>query len=267
MAQTPMTIRQGMASGRLLEVIPDTPLQPQFEGLVADARTSIAKLLEERLDSLYLYGSVARACARTGHSDLDLTIVLARPLSTHESADLEQLRLDLQRRHSEVVKIDFDLGTRQQVLDPAHRYSWGYWLRHECRCIHGTDLGRQFARFRPSRAIAEAVNGDYVQELDGYLLRMADAHEAATAQRLQKEAARKLLRATNVLRPYSGGPWPRTLEEFAALFAGRHPGMASQVHFFLAQALAPDAPQALFGGRLFDFLNWMQEQQRASNLD
>ena len=30
---------------------------------------------------------------------------------------------DLQLRHKEVVKIDFDLGTRQEVLDPAHLYS------------------------------------------------------------------------------------------------------------------------------------------------
>lgn len=243
---------------RTLDLLPNHPVQPEFQRLVDDARAAIASDLGEALDSLYLYGSVARGCARAGFSDLDLTIVLTRPLSGQESARLEQLRQDLQLRHSEVVKIDFDLGTRQEVLDPAHLYSWGYWLKHECRCIHGADLAQQFEAFEPSRAIAQAVNGDYVQVLNDYLQRIAATRDDTEALRLQREAARKLIRATNVLRPCSGGFWPRTLEEFADCFAQLHPEMAQPMAFFLVQARTTNAPKTVFSNRLLEFLKWMQ---------
>ncbi|KFJ11579.1 nucleotidyltransferase domain protein [Delftia acidovorans] len=249
---------------RTLDLIPNDPVQPEFQRLEDDARAAIASALGEALDSLYLYGSVARGCARAGFSDLDLTIVLARPLSRQESSRLEQLRQDLQLRHKEVVKIDFDLGTRQEVLDPAHLYSWGYWLKHECRCIHGEDLAQQFEAFEPSRAIAQAVNGDYVQVLNDYLQRIAATRDDMEALRLQREAARKLIRATNVLRPCSGGFWPRTLEEFADCFAQLHPEMAQSMAFFLAQSRTPEAPRARFNAELSAFISWIRRQRAAS---
>lgn len=258
-----------LGSTGTLEVFVRAPIQPEFVDLVADARASITSALGEALDSLYLYGSVARGCARAGFSDLDLTVVLVRSLSGQESARLEQLRQDLQLRHTEVVKIDFDLGTRQEVLDPAHLYSWGYWLKHECRCIHGEDLAQQFEAFEPSRAIAQAVNGDYVQVLNDYLQRIAATRDDMEALRLQREAARKLIRATNVLRPCSGGFWPRTLEEFAGYFSERHPELAESIDFFLIQARAPCMPKTLFSARLSSFLEWLHRQQQllASELD
>ena len=104
------------------------------------------------LDGIYLYGSVARGSAKPGVSDLDVTLVLHQPPDAAALATLEALRLALAARHPEVVKIDFDIGSRQQVLDPQHLYSWGYWLKHHCRCLWGTDLAAHFDPFRPSRA-------------------------------------------------------------------------------------------------------------------
>src|SRR5260370_419775 len=65
-----------LGSAGTLEVFVRAPIQPEFVDLVADARAAIASDLGEALDSLYLYGSVARGCARAGFSDLDLTVVL-----------------------------------------------------------------------------------------------------------------------------------------------------------------------------------------------
>ena len=78
-----------LGSAGTLEVFVRAPIQPKFVDLVADARAAIASALGEALDSLYLYGSVARGCARAGFSDLDLTVVLVRSLSGQESARLE----------------------------------------------------------------------------------------------------------------------------------------------------------------------------------
>ncbi len=246
-----------------IDLLPSRPLQPAFVALVEDALASLQQALGPLLHSVYLYGSVARAQARPGVSDLDLTLVLTRPLAADEAALLEQQRLALQARHPEVSKVDFDIGVLADIRNPAHWYSWGYWLKHECRCIHGADLGLQFAAFAPSAAVARAVNGDYVQVLQGYIASIAAAQELATLRRLQKEAARKLVRATNVLRPAEGGGWPRSLEDYVRYFSERFPHMAERAAFFLRQAEAPTASAEDFNAQLEAFIAWMQGQAQA----
>ena len=159
------------------------PLQPEFVHLLDDARESPLHELGTLLHSLYLYGSVSRAAARPGLSDLDLSLVLAKPLTPAEAESLERVRTDLEARHPEVTKVDFDIGVLADVLNPAHLHSWGYWLKHECRCIYGTNLALQFDAFRPSAAIAQAVNGDYVQLLHNYAKRISK--EALQNPRIQ----------------------------------------------------------------------------------
>ena len=244
-----------------IEAHPAPPLQPALVALVDDVRDSLCAHLGQLLDSLYLYGSVSRATAQPGVSDLDVTVVLARLLTVPENEALERLRVALQLHCPEVSKIDFDLGTRQEVLAPANLHSWGYWLKHECRCIYGDDLGRQFAPFAPSREVALAVNGDYAQVLGDYAAQMVAAQERDVIHRLQKEAARKLIRATHVLRPLFDSYWPRTLEDYAAYFARHNPDMAEQIAFFLAHARAPWATVAMFNDRLFAFTDWIQRRQ------
>jgi predicted nucleotidyltransferase len=246
-----------------LPTLSSTALQPEFQALVHDVRDSLVAALGSRLHSLYLYGSVARATAQPGRSDLDLSLVLDGPLTPQVQQDLEQLRLQLQARHPVVSKIDFDLGELVQVLDPAQHYSWGYWLKHECRCLHGEDLGARFALFTPSPAIARALNGGYAQTLCDYALRIADAGEPAERLRLQKEAARKLVRATHVLRTEADSHWPRSLEDYAARLVQAHPEMAAPMGFFLAQAREPDAEGSDFLHRLSSFTQWLQQCEQA----
>ncbi|WP_312525168.1 nucleotidyltransferase domain-containing protein [Comamonas sp.] len=247
-----------------IDLPPSPPLQPAFVALVDDALASLQQTLGPLLHSVYLYGSVARATATIGVSDVDLTLVLTRPLAADEAALLEQQRLALQARHPEVSKVDFDIGVLADVRNPAHLHSWGYWLKHECRCIHGTDLGLQFAAFAPSAAVARAVNGDYVQVLQGYVAGIAAAQDLATLRRLQKEAARKLVRATNVLRPDEGGDWPQSLEDYARYFSERFPDMAERAAFFLLQAKAPDASAEVFNAQLDAFVAWIQSHGQTS---
>jgi len=123
------------------------PLQPEFESLVSEARDSLCSGLGTLMDSLYLYGSVSRGNARPGQSDLDLTVVLTRPPSREESNALEYIRLDLQARHPEVSKVDFDLGVREDVLKPANLYSWGYWIKHECHASTARIFNDRLRRF------------------------------------------------------------------------------------------------------------------------
>ena len=237
---------------------PNGPIQAEFRGLVAQVSHRLSQQFPNLLDGLYLYGSVARGDAKAGTSDLDLTLVLQRPASAQEQADLECLRQTLAAQHPEVLKIDFDIGLRAEVLAPEHRASWGYWLKHHCRCLWGNDLSTHFTPFKPSRAIAIAVNGDFASVLLGYADRIDGAGQSVDVPRWQREAARKLIRSTNLLRTEQEPRWPASLEEHAELFVEGYPAMAAASAFFLQHARHSAAPVPGFSQRLREFTRWLQ---------
>ncbi|URM26846.1 GFA family protein [Pseudomonas frederiksbergensis] len=144
------------ADGYILTV-PNVEVQPQFQDLLADVCMTLTRS-EPLLDGIYLYGSVARGDAVPGVSDLDLTLILHSPPASQDLEMLESKRRTLESRHTEVIKIDFDIGSRSEVLAADNRLSWGYWLKHHCRCLWGNDLTRRFDRFKPSRDIAIAFH-------------------------------------------------------------------------------------------------------------
>ena len=241
-----MSAPQGVDANGCVLIIADAPIQAQFQPLLADVRESLAGA-GMGLHSLYLYGSVARGDASPGESDLDVTLVLTDPPDAHVLEALEQLRQALEQRHEVVSKIDFD--------------RWGFWLKHHCRCVWGDDLSLRFEPFRPSRDIALALNGDFEPELSGYLTRIEHASSPPERLRLQREAARKLIRATHTLRTADTSGWPQTLEEHVALFVQHYPSMRVQIAYFLFEARNPSAECAAFSTRLRAFVSWMVSPQ------
>ncbi|OBV38778.1 nucleotidyltransferase domain-containing protein [Janthinobacterium psychrotolerans] len=257
------------ATPRTIPPAPRGPFQPAYLGLIDDLRAALLAQAGELLDGIYLYGSVARGAATQGVSDLDVTLILRHRPSPRDTSMLEALRLALAARHPEVSKIDFDIGTRIDALAPRNLHSWGYWLKHHCRCIWGNDLALCFAPFPPSRTIALAVNGDAVEVLERQAREIEQllepAPDAAKIVRRQREAARKLLRATSVLRAENEPSWPQTLEQHAALFLGSYPAMREQIDFFMDHAGAGGEPDAQFPARLRVFAGWLQLQLQAQS--
>jgi uncharacterized protein len=248
-----------------IRAIPHGPLQATFLAVVDDLRRMLLGPLGHLVDSAYLYGSVARRDAVPGRSDLDVVLVLVRKPSLQDDLDIETARHALETCHPEVLKVDFDVGYREEVLAPENLHGWGFWLKHHCRCIHGNDLARNFAPFRPSRKIARSVNGDFYDVLDRYALRIGTESDSAAIARLIREASRKLIRATNVLRPVASGSWPESLEDHFALFVETYPPMAQQAAFFRSFAATPghEPPQVVttdFVDRLRAFAAWMQQE-------
>ncbi|MGR2707914.1 nucleotidyltransferase domain-containing protein [Pseudomonas sp. ArH3a] len=255
-----MSAVQGVDVNGCVLTVADAPIQPEFQSLLADVRASLSPA-GLGLHSVYLYGSVARGDASPGESDLDLTLVLTDPPDAQVLEQLEQLRQALEQRHEGVTKIDFDIGHRAEVLAPENRNRWGFWLKHHCRCLWGDDLSLRFEPFAPSRDIALALNGDFEPVLNGYLTRIEHASSAPERLRLQREAARKLIRSTHTLRAADASGWPQTLEEHVALFVQHYPTMRIQIAYFLFEARNPSAEREAFFARLQAFVSWMVSVQ------
>lgn len=235
------------------------PVQPEFEPLLADVVATLSQPAFG-LDGIYLYGSVARGDASAEASDLDLTLILRDPPDARMLEQLELARLALEQRHSCVTKVDFDMGHRAQALAPENHNRWGFWLKHHCRCLWGDDLAVRFELFKPSRDIALALNGDFAEVLGNYRAAIAQAETVGQRLRLQREAARTLIRSTHTLRLPEASMWPQTLEEHVALFRQHYPVMITQIAYFLFEARNPSAEREAFLLRLDAFIDWMTSQ-------
>lgn len=239
------------------------PLQPVFQTLVADVLAELSSQFKHLIHGIYLYGSVARGDAVAGRSDLDLTLVLLRIASPDENRQLEAIRYKLQAAHPEVVKIDFDIGILAQVTSAENLNSWGFWFKHHCCCIWGDDLATRLPLFKPSRAIALAVNGDFYTAMDGYTRRIETTAGRAENQALKRAAARKLIRATNILRSDEDTSWPQDLDSHVDRFLKTYPAMADPINYLLSAANGAHDASGDFVARLRAFADWLRSKNQA----
>ncbi|WP_144948025.1 nucleotidyltransferase domain-containing protein [Pseudomonas oryzihabitans] len=253
----------GLDAAGFIRQVPELPFQHEYQAVLTAVCSQLPALLGAHLVALYVYGSVAEGRARPAQSDLDLTLILSDACPSTQVNELEHLRRTLELGYPEVSKIDFDLGRRAEALASANRLSWGFWLKHHCRWLWGEDLARRFTPFKPDAAIARAVNGTVIPVLEGYLPTLVTGTLPVERLRLQREAARRLLRALLVLRRPDEIDWPWTLEEHRTRALRLYPEQGVAIEFFYTEALQPQAAAAEFRQRLAAFLGWFAQQQRS----
>ena len=239
---------------------PSGPLQNAFQPVVNDLINQLTHSSPALIHSIYVYGSVAQGSAVAGRSDLDISLILTCPPTEDEQQALADLRINLALAHPVISKIDFDIGTLEEVQNPANHDSWGYWLKHHCRCVYGEDLRAQFPLFRPSRTVAIALNGDMVSVLNRFIAQIRESSPGPERLFIQRAAARKLVRSTNMLRQESDTDWPDTLEENAARFVARHPEQGGEMCYLLAESNSPADTPERFIQRAEGFIAWLQDR-------
>ena len=112
-----------------------TEIQPAFSRVLECVVTKLTFCFPDLIHSLYVYGSVAEGRAEAGKSDLDMTIIFRHKLDQTTTEQLAAIQAELEKNNSIISKIDFDCGLLEQVLDQDNVLSWGYWLKHHCRCV------------------------------------------------------------------------------------------------------------------------------------
>lgn len=149
-------------SGYIINQTDVTRIQPMFRSVLDAVIQLLQDEFAQALHSVYVYGSVGRGTAVARQSDLDVTVVVNREVSVDE---LKRRTAQLLQEHPEVIKIDYDLGQLDVALDPANHFEWGFWLRHMCACVYGSDLSHHFPYMRPDERISRALNRDLSNQL------------------------------------------------------------------------------------------------------
>jgi predicted nucleotidyltransferase len=139
-----------------------TRIQPMFRPVLDAVIQLLREEFAEALHSVYVYGSVGRGTAVAGRSDLDVTVIVKREVDVDV---LKRRTMLLLQEHPEVIKIDYDIGLLDTVLEPTNHVEWGFWLRHMCACVDGTDLSHRFPYMKPDERISRALNRDLFDQL------------------------------------------------------------------------------------------------------
>ncbi|WP_440525445.1 nucleotidyltransferase domain-containing protein [Serratia nevei] len=245
----------------LIPTVTAFPLQQAFIPLLEALTSGLPCQFPALIHSIYLYGSVARGEAIPGVSDLDITLLLTKPADSEALQRLEAWRQAFQLEQRIVSKVDFDIGSVEEALNPEPCHSWGFWLKHHCRCLWGEDVSAAFPLFRPDRRIALAVNADLRPVLVRYREQLLlQASPVPDEKRLKREAARKLIRATNMLRAEGSAFWPTTLTDYAEQLLARYPAQQADMTYLLAHAVG-EANDAAFVDRMMDFLAWIEKRR------
>lgn len=126
------------------------------------------------------------------------------------------------------------------------------------------DLTIGILPFRPSEMLALAVNGDYHQVLVNYAEKIEACETGALSKRLRREAARKVIRSTKILRTETDVSWPSSLDEHAERFQALFPEKADEMQYFLMHAQGTTAEADDFVGRLIQFADWMDQIRRVN---
>lgn len=238
--------------------------QAEFLPLLTAVRERFEQCTADLVHSVYVYGSVSRGTAVPKHSDLDLTVLLINAPKPEDYSRLEQIRQQLEVDYPIVTKVDFDVGSLEQMMSPEIGIAWRYWLKHHCRCMYGPDLTIGILPFRPSAMLALAVNGDYHKVLVNYAEKIGACETQALSKKMRREAARKAIRSTNILRTETDASWPLSLDEHAERFQTLFPEKADEIQYFLMHAQGVTAEADDFVGRLIQFADWMDQIKRVN---
>lgn len=238
------------------------PFQIEYQPLLTEVGRRLLSEPGLQVHSVYVYGSVAEGRAVPGKSDLDLSLILFQPASSEESSFLETCKAGLEADYPLLSKVDFDVGSLQDLTSEETALAWRYWLKHHCRCIAGEDLSTGIEPYRPSLRLALAVNGDYSAVLHRYLAQIKASKTLTRTQRLLKEASRKAIRSTNILRTDHATDWPATLEDHVERVNRLYPERCEDMRMLLTCANSPEFAPDDFAGRLQRFVGWMDGVRR-----
>lgn len=215
-----------------------------YRPVLADCVAALTTAYGDRLDGLYLYGSVATGQARPPDSDLDL---LAVTTSTVEGADAVVAELS-DRHRATISGVGLARATVEELSTDADRC----FLKHYCVPVAGRDRRPDLPRHRPSRALADGFNADLPAAVTRWESTVDD-DPAGTARR----AARRLLLAVATLESVSHATWSTDRGTGAVLLAEHHPEWTDVVTRALTWSRHAEHPDPVDVQQLLALATWL----------
>ncbi|MGF1723703.1 nucleotidyltransferase domain-containing protein [Photobacterium nomapromontoriensis] len=234
--------------------------QAQFHPIVEDVIHQLKVGLGATLHSVYVAGSIARCTAIPGRSDLNLTVIILRDLTAEEQSIISAIRLRFEGRQRLLTKLVFQIVTKDEVLALESVFSWGFWLKHCCRCYTGDDLSTRYGRFEASWDIAKTLNGDIAEQLGEYRQKIMQTKVLAHYLDYCREIAKKMIWTCYSLVLHRSKGLALSLAEAADAFLLFYPDKRVEIERLFLLVSGTQVPKKASLFMINDFGRWIKDE-------
>lgn len=225
---------------------------PLLVATVTDLQSQIAAL-----HSIYLNGSIAYRKAKGGMSDLNLTVVIATPLTVEEQRRVALLCQQIERDYPVITNVDITWLLLDDALSIAAIFKWGFWLKHCSVCLYGINLGEQFGDFESCWEISKVFNDD----ISAFLVHMQQQIKRTKSmleyQNYCRCTGKKMLRSCFMLVAYRIDDWAYTDHQCADFFLDYYPDKAIEIERLFILINGPQVPKKAALFMLSQFGEWI----------
>ncbi|MDH0562312.1 nucleotidyltransferase domain-containing protein [Acinetobacter courvalinii] len=232
-------------------------IQKEYQSILKDVVSVFSAEFATALDSLYVYGSVAKGNAVIAQSDLDICVVFKHDI---QSLDLKiaEIKRSLIVRYPYIPKIDVDIGYLKEVLDEKNKKRWGAWLKFFCTNIYGRDLTHFFQEITIDREVIRAINQGYGEEIQTYfeLLEIKDKPQAELLN-LKTSLIKRMIRLLPLTMRHIE-EWPLALNDTIDQTVQVYPQQKDQLYFLLQELDKPTLTNVISLNRLRETYVWIE---------
>ncbi|UBF27198.1 hypothetical protein K9N68_04325 [Kovacikia minuta CCNUW1] len=231
------------ADGYLINECGWEKIQSPWLELVDDLRNACMNELGDRLQSLYLRGSIPRGQAIPEVSDLDSVAIVQGRITPALEDQIAALEKMLEQQHRFCKKVEIALLTDSEIQNPT--FHWRAVIQTQSLCIQGYDLRPELPRFKPGiELVSHAFDlADDITEVQTFL-RESSAHHPKFEQRVKGQCgwiARRIVRTGFELVMEKEGSFTRDLYPCYKCFSRHFPEQEPQMRKALELAIQPSS--------------------------
>lgn len=232
-------------------------IEKEYQSILKDVVSVFTAEFTTALDSLYVYGSVAKGKAVVGQSDLDICVVFKHEI-TNLDQKIAEIKVKLITRYPFIPKIDVDVGYLKDVLDEKNKKRWGAWLKFFCTNIYGRDLTHFFQEIMIDREAIRAINQGYDEEIHTYfvLLEIKDKPQAELLN-LKKSLIKRMIRLLPLTMRHIE-EWPLALNDTIDQTVQVYPQQKDRLYFLLQELDKPTLTNVISLNRLRETYVWIE---------
>jgi uncharacterized protein len=232
----------------------------RFRALLEIVQEKIVNAFESQLHSLYVYGSVASGTARPATSDLDILMVFKNEPTQQMRASVKELEHELsQSFRADLREVGLAVTFLAEVLQGDYQIGIKCFIKHLCICLYGADLGAEFPKFKPTRAVAYGLNGDIRDVIEKAKHAMLDG-SPETISKTTMSISRNMIRAAFCLVMEEANCWTTNLNDCCSVFTTYYPEQANQVQHLLQISKGAQVSYDELLSILNDFGRWLCDE-------
>lgn len=234
-------------------------IKPAFKKILDKIKVEIINKFADEIHSLYLYGSVATGKARIKSSDVDLLLVLHKRPTSKIKNEVTKFQNYLTEEHSGTFR---DVGISLTHANKVKKdiYGWGCFIKHLCVCLAGENFGKNLPKFKPSKRVAKAFNGDIEKHIKTVLEQLKSTHNPQEVRAICSGTMRKIVRTGFCLVMEQEQAWTTDLKKSYEIFSKYYPKQLVGMKKALLLTQKPTTNTKKLGKFLEDFGSWLSEE-------